>query len=278
VSERGNSILLIGESGVGKTHYGAQLLKRLMKSDGFLRMDGAATNFEPYDSALKSLNEGKSADHTATATYVDSIWPIIDRDGRTAQLVWPDYGGEQIRTIINSRRVPDAWRIRVLTSPAWLLLIRLQQTRVGDDIFSRPLTSLRMTPTDNRELQISDQARFIELLQFFMYVGRATADGPLERPRLGILLTCWDELGFSGQPIEALRERLPMFHDFVQANWSDAKVLGLSALGRSLSQSERDMDYVTRGPEHFGYVVAADGSESSDLTLPIKLLLERLAD
>lgn len=42
-----NSILLIGESDVGKTHYGAQLLKRLMKRDGQLRMNGAATNLEP---------------------------------------------------------------------------------------------------------------------------------------------------------------------------------------------------------------------------------------
>lgn len=273
---RVNSILLIGESDVGKTHYGAQLLSRLMKGDGLLRMHGAATNLEPYEAALESLNEGKSAGHTATAAYVDSIWPVIDRRGNTAELIWPDYGGEQVRTIITARRVPNAWRGRILAAPAWLLLIRLQQTRVGDDVFSRPLASLRVTPTENREVQVSDQARLIELLQFFMYVSHAWSDAPLERPRLGILLTCWDELAFTGKPIEILRERLPMFYDFVQANWSNPQVLGLSALGRPLSPRERDIDYVTRGPEHFGYVIKADGSESSDLTLPIKLLLEGL--
>jgi hypothetical protein len=276
VNGRVNSILLIGESDVGKTHYGAQLLSRLMKGDGLLRMHGAATNLEPYEAALESLNEGKSAGHTATAAYVDSIWPVIDRRGNTAELIWPDYGGEQVRTIITARRVPNAWRGRILAAPAWLLLIRLQQTRVGDDVFSRPLASLRVTPTENREVQVSDQARLIELLQFFMYVSHAWSDAPLERPRLGILLTCWDELAFTGKPIEILRERLPMFYDFVQANWSNPQVLGLSALGRPLSPRERDIDYVTRGPEHFGYVIKADGSESSDLTLPIKLLLEGL--
>ena len=106
----GSSILLIGESGVGKTHYGAQLLRRLMKGDDLLRMDGAATNVEPFEAALESLNDGRAAGHTATATYVDSVWPVADAQGRRAELVWPDYGGEQIKTIIESRRVPAAWR------------------------------------------------------------------------------------------------------------------------------------------------------------------------
>lgn len=272
------SILLIGESDVGKTHYGAQLLKRLIKGDGLLQMNGAASNLEPYVAALDSLNEGKAAGHTATAAYVESIWPIIDRNGRTAELIWPDYGGEQVKTIISSRRVPTAWRARILASPAWLLMIRLQQLRIGDDIFSRPLDALRgVTPSENREIQVSDQARLIELLQFLIYVSQATTDAPLDRPRLGILLTCWDELAFKGEPIEALRGRLPMFWDFVRATWRDPQVMGLSALGRSLSRNQRDMEYVAQGPEHFGYVVSSDGSSSVDLTLPLQLMLENLS-
>jgi hypothetical protein len=276
VSNR-NSILLIGESDVGKTHYGAQLLKRLMKGDGRLNMKGAATNLEPYEAALESLNEGRSADHTAPANYVDSIWPIADRDGRSGELIWPDYGGEQVSNITSSRRVSDAWRARVLASPAWLLLIRLQQMRIGDDIFSRPLSSLRVTPVENREVQISDQGRFIELLQFLMFVGRtSSSDGRVALPKLGILLTCWDELGFRGRPVDALNERLPMFREFVEANWQDPLIFGLSALGRPLSPRDRDMEYVARGPEQFGYVVNADGSEASDLTLPIAMMLQGL--
>ncbi|MGB3551319.1 MAG: hypothetical protein WA993_11550 [Candidatus Binatus sp.] len=270
-----NSILLIGESDVGKTHYGAQLLKRLMKGDGCLSMNGAATNLEPYEAALESLNEGRSADHTAPGTYVDSIWPIADRDGRCGEIIWPDYGGEQVRNITSSRRVSDAWRARILASRAWLLLFRLQQMRVIDDIFSRPLNSLRITPVEDREVQISDQARLIELLQVLMFVGHtSSSDGRVALPKLGILLTCWDELGFRGRPVDALNERLPMLKEFVEANWQDALILGLSALGRSLSPRGRDMEYVARGPEHFGYVVTADGSEAPDLTLPIAMMLD----
>src|SRR5258708_18599538 len=103
-------------------------------------MDVAATNLEPFEAAMVSLNEGRAAGHTATTTYVDSVWPIAHTSGAKAKLLWPDYGGEQIKTMSSTRGIPSAWRARVLSAPAWLLLVRLQQTRVSDDIFSRPLS------------------------------------------------------------------------------------------------------------------------------------------
>jgi len=268
-----SSILLIGESGVGKTHYGAQLLKRLMKGDGHLRMNGAASNLEPFEAAMESLNEGMAAGHTPTSTYIDSVWPVVDDQGREAELVWPDYGGEQVKTMFTSRRVPNAWRARIADTPAWLLLLRLQQTRVSDDIFSRPLGQLRGTRTQSTEVQVSDQARLIELLQMLMYARGISNDRPVRTPRLTVLLTCWDELATDRPPFEILRQQLPMFCDFVTSNWAQPNVLGLSALERSLNPRDRDAEYAARGPEKFGYVVLQDGTRSPDLTLPIRMLL-----
>lgn len=269
----GNSILLIGEAGVGKTHYGAQLLKRLMKADGRLRMDGAATNLEPFEAAMERLNEGMAADHTVTGTYVESVWPIAETGGARAELVWPDYGGEQVKAMSSTRRIPSAWRVRVLSAPAWLLLVRLQQTRVSDDIFSRPLSELKGAVSDNREVQISDQARLIELLQMLLYVRGAISTEPLQIPGLCVLLSCWDELDNDDKPAAVLQQRLPMFASFVASTWADPFVLGLSALERPLNARNRDSEYAARGPEQFGYVVLPDGERSSDLTLPIQRLL-----
>jgi hypothetical protein len=271
-----SAILLIGESGVGKTHYGAQLLKRLMKGDGMLRMDGAATNLEPFEAAMECLNEGMSADHTPTSIYVDSIWPIADTQNRKAELVWPDYGGEQIKAMSSTRRIPAVWRSRVVSTPAWLLLVRLQQTRASDDIFSRPLHEISGSSGENREVQVSDQARLIELLQMLIYIRGAISTSPLESPRLCILLSCWDELGAVAQderPAVILKQRLPMFASFLTSTWVDPIVLGLSALERTLTSSDRDMEYAARGPEQFGYIVLPDGGRSTDLTLPIQQLL-----
>lgn len=267
------SILLIGESGVGKSHYGAQLLKRLMQEDGQIRMRGAPTNLEPFQTVMASLDAGLPADHTATAVYHESCWPVVDDEGRNAHLIWPDYGGEQVKNMIDDRRLPPIWLERIVNSSAWLLMIRPQATRTDDDIFSRPLKSLRGNGKEFREGRLSDQARLIELLQILLYA-QSTSNKRMDRlPPLVVLLTCWDEIDSPGRPIDVLQQRLPMFGDFVASNWKGFCVLGLSALERALDKEKPDNDYVTQGSEQFGYVVLENGNHSSDLTLPIRELL-----
>ena len=267
------SILLIGESGVGKSHYGAQLLKRLMREDGRIKMRGAATNLQPFEAVMASLDAGLSADHTATAVYHESRWPIVDDQSREADLIWPDYGGEQVKNIIDERRLPRAWLTRIAESWGWLLMIRLQTTRAADDIFSRPLTSLKGSSKDVRERRLSDQARLIELLQILLYAQSTSGRRMGRLPRLVVLLTCWDEMKNPGTPINVLHERLPMLGDFVACNWTVCSVLGLSSLARPLDKKKPDKEYVTKGSEQFGYVVLEDGTQSPDLTVPIQELL-----
>ena len=267
------SILLIGESDVGKSHYGGQLLKRLMQEEGQIQMDGAATNLEPFEAVMAKLDEGLSAGHTPITTYDESRWPVVDDEGRKADLIWPDYGGEQIKNIIDARQLPNVWRNRIARSSAWLLMIRLQKVRADDDIFSRPLTSLKGSSTEAREVPLSDQARLIELLQMLVHV-RSTSDKRMGRlPRLVVLLTCWDEMEAQEKPIDVLHKHLSMFGDFVASNWEEPSVLGLSALGRRLDSQEPDEDYITQGSEQFGYVILENGTRSADLTLPIRILL-----
>jgi hypothetical protein len=271
---KANSILLIGESDVGKTHYGAQLLKRLMKGDGALRMHGAASNLQPFEAALERLNEGIAAEHTTATTYVESIWPVVDSADRAGELIWPDYGGEQLKNISLSRKVPAAWRNRIVHASAWLFLLRLHKIRTSEDIFSKPFAQLVGARNEPREIHVSDQARLIDLFQMLIYAGGISLDRALKRPKLVVLLTCWDEMPAGVEvPADVLRSRLPMFSDFLLSSWGRPEVFGLSALGRTLSKTDPDGDYAAMGPEHFGYVVLPDGSRSQDLTLPIRVAL-----
>ena len=273
------SILLIGESGVGKSHYGAQLLKRLMQEDGRIRMRGAATNLQPFESVMARLDAGLAADHTAKPVYHESRWPIVDDQGRKADLIWPDYGGEQVKDIIDDRQLARAWLMRIAEASAWLLMIRLQMTRAADDIFSRPLMSLKGGSEEAREGRLSDQARLIELLQILFYASSTSRNHMGQLPRLVVLLTCWDEMENPGTPIDTLHKRLPMFSDFVASNWKDYSVLGLSALALALDKKKPNKDYITQGSERFGYVILEDGTRSPDLTLPIReVLTERFCD
>jgi hypothetical protein len=271
------SVLLLGESGVGKTHFGAQLLKRLLNSNGRFRMNGAATNLEPFEATMECLNDGRSAAHTPTSTYLDSVWPVADTDGQELTLVWPDYGGEQVKKILDTRRVPTEWRDRVMKTSAWILMLRLHQLRVSDDLLSKPVSSLASTAAVEESqvdlLKLSDQARMIELLQVLLYL-RGGGIGQVEDiPQLCILLSCWDELGQTGTPASILSTQLPMLSQFVLANWASPMILGLSALERPLDKQIPDEDYVTRGPEQFGYIIAADGTTTTDLTIPLDVLI-----
>lgn len=270
-----HTILLVGESNVGKTHYGAQFLKRLMVKACALKMFGAPTNLEAFTTALSCLTEGKSTDHTPANTYVESVWPITDEAGRCAELVWPDYGGEQVRNLVTLRRIPAAWRERVLEATDWVLLIRLHSLRSEDDLLSRPLQSITGAEPQGEAgaCEPSDQARTIELLQMLLYLAQFYLDRPLRKPRLTILLSCWDELETTELPADLLASRLPMLWSFVRSNWTSPTVIGLSALERALSKTDTDQEYATRGPEEFGYVVLPDGVKSTDITLPIQRLM-----
>ncbi len=267
-----HTILLVGESNVGKTHYGAQFLKRLMAKACALKMSGAPTNLEAFTTALNCLTEGKSTDHTPASTYVESVWPITDEAGRYAELVWPDYGGEQVRNLVTQRRIPAAWRERVLGATDWVLLIRLHSLRSEDDLFSRPLQSFAAVESQEAAAayELSDQARTVELLQMLLYLAHFHLDRPLRKPRLTILLSCWDELETTELPADLLASRLPMLWSFVRSNWISPTVIGLSALERALSKTDADQEYAIRGPEEFGYVVLPDGVKNTDITLPIQ--------
>lgn len=231
-----HTILLVGESNVGKTHYGAQFLKRLMVKACALRMSGAPTNLEAFTTALSCLTEGKSTDHTPANTYVESVWPISDEADHHAELVWPDYGGEQVRNLVTQRRIPSAWRKRVLEATDWVMLIRLHALRSEDDLFSRPLQSFAAAEPqgETAEYELSDQARTVELLQMLLYLAQFHLDRPLRKPRLTILLSCWDELETTVLPADLLASRLPMLWSFVRSNWTSPTVIGLSALEASM--------------------------------------------
>ncbi|MFU1518283.1 MULTISPECIES: hypothetical protein [Halomonadaceae] len=267
------SILMVGESNVGKTHYGAQLLKRLIVGGGALYMEGAATNLTPFEKAMDSLAEGRATEHTPSTTYVESIWPIADSLGQSASLVWPDYGGEQVRSLVTERRVPGAWRERAVSATDWLLLVRLHTIRTANDMLSRPINTLGEGRVDETPHQVSDQAKLIELLQMLLHVAGINRDAPLTTPSLSVLLTCWDELGAEGTPRDILEDQLPMLFSFITSNWKNPMFMGLSALEKPLSQSDADEGYANRGPEEFGYVILPDGTCSPDITLPIQRLL-----
>jgi hypothetical protein len=275
-----SSILLLGEYNVGKSHFGGQLLGRLNQEQGHFRMVGSPTSLTAFEGVLSSLNDGRAAPHTSASHYFESKWPVCDLDGNSLELIWPDYGGEQISNIRANRSMPPEWRNRVQSSNSWIVMVRVNNSNVSDDIFSRPVEKLAVTSNPKTEpFQMSEQSKLVDFLQWLMFIrGTGTLRRVLD-PQLVLLLSCWDELPemeVEKKPAAVLENRMPMVSSFLRSNWDPESlhVLGLSALERSLSEEQEDEEYIEKGPEGFGYIVAADGAHSRDLTLVLRPLVK----
>lgn len=274
MSEKTLQIAVFGESDVGKSHYGAQLIGRLNAESGSMRMRGAAPDLAAFDDVVQSLSGGVPGAHTAAGTYTETLLPVLSEGNVAIDLNWPDYAGEQVSQLLEERRIPASWQKRVETADGWILMVRPKRASPSEDIFSRPLGDLKSSRNDGVVFERSPQARLVELLQMLLYATH-TRRGKF-KPALAVVLSCWDELHVSEgtTPEAVLRQNLPLLAAFVRNNWVENRsiVLGLSATGVALSKESPNRDFIYKGAEQMGWVVASDGTRTPDLTVPIAQL------
>lgn len=137
-------IAVFGESNVGKSHLGAQLIGRLNAETGALRMRGAAADLGAFEEVAQSLSSGVPGAHTSAGTYTETLLPV-QSDGTAIDLNWPDYAGEQVSQLLQERRVPTSWQQRVETADGWILMVRPKHVPLGHDIFSKPPAILNLS-------------------------------------------------------------------------------------------------------------------------------------
>jgi hypothetical protein len=299
---RSTSLLIVGGTKAGKTHYGGQLLRRLEAKKSRLRILGAPSDLTPFQEVLDRLAIGRSAPHTPTSFYRESVWHVRseDQDYQT-QLVWPDYGGEQIEDIVRKRQVDERWVQRIRESSGWLFFVRLSTISVPEDVLVRPRVLERMRsgsedassqtegtlaeqerigPAEESDrpdvalasrLTLSTQAGLVELLQALLFVKQVGSNAQLRQPPLVVVLSCWDD------PATVLNKRLPLLSQFIESTWEEdrVEVMGLSALGKTLADDVSDEAFMDNGPERQGWCVCKGGTQSDDLTLPVIMLMEK---
>ncbi|WP_095064991.1 hypothetical protein [Pseudomonas sp. Irchel s3f19] len=276
-------IVLLGLPSSGKTHFAGQLYGRLRRTTGnlLLRQDkGTPPDLTPLDNVLNSLASGHAAEHTQVQTWAEITLPIVDNDGNCFDLRWPDYGGEQLTNAFQQRAISELWRERLQCAGGWIVLIRLKTETTYPEV----LTRLRDGPPEGnvntaRVSQWDANARWVEMLQIFLHVAGHGVVDRLNKPKLAVMLSCYDELKTSNKPPAAvLAERLPLVSSFIKSNWNSDKisVWGLSALGGELDKDSCDEHFIDEGPETLGWIVDPAGNRSSDLTLPLAWVLKEM--
>ncbi len=146
------SLLIIGGTKAGKSHFGGQLLRRLEVKRGQLRLAGAAGDLTPFRDVLDRLSQGRAATHTPRGTYKECVWTVTTENGSDeSELVWPDYAGEQIEWIVKERHVPEQWLERIRHANGWLFFVRLNIVSTPPDVFDRPRDLSHMQSDANRQ-------------------------------------------------------------------------------------------------------------------------------
>lgn len=307
-TDKNPSLLIIGGTKAGKTHFGGQLLRRLETKRGQLRLVGAAGDLTPFREVLDRLSQGKAATHTPSGVYKECAWTVTTENGSNqSELVWPDYAGEQIEWIVKERNVPEPWMERIRQANGWLFFVRLNIIGTPPDIFDRPRDLNYMRGDANRQqpiaqaepeigvpsnaapaavlrrTELSTQERLVELLQALLYAGHISSNIPIKSPALTVVLSCYDEVASPidkvwEDPVVVLRRKLPMLSQFIASNWQADKleVIGLSALGRPLSEENCDEEFIDSGPETQGWCISQGGHSTHDLTYPVASIMERV--
>ncbi|MFY0563555.1 hypothetical protein ACN28E_06890 [Archangium lansingense] len=279
-------LVLLGGPHSGKTHYAGQLYGRVRRRPGLLRLRndwGTPSNLSALEEVLRCLEEGRAAPHTSADTWAEVLLPLADEHGNAMDLRWPDYGGEQLRQVFEQRAVPEAWMSRLTQAEGWVLLIRLKSETTYPDALSELTKRLEnRSDTAERTVDWDANAYWVELLQLLLHVAGVGQIARIRRPRLAVLLSCYDEFEKvePGKvwvpPRQALAAHLPLVSSFIESNWAaDAlSIWGLSALGRPLESNGAEETFIDEGPEKQGWVIPPEGGiPDPDLSRPLAWLV-----
>jgi hypothetical protein len=263
------SVLIIGKPASGKTTFLAQFLTRVTKGKSKVKLVSMPDNIKAISDAQKSLSSGEEPATTQSDRNVE-LNLSLDIDSNNVQLSCPDYGGEQISAQTELMEVDNTWHKRVKGSHNWLLFIRASKISPEYDLSVTSYETVEKDKSDDhKELVLSEQSSYIELIQSLLYAKGVGVRQERKLPKLVIVITCWDELNNELTPKEVLIEKLPMFNNVIEAMWDSQKlsVLGLSAQEFTLKDDIDASDkYLDDLPESFGYMVTEEGNKDKDIT------------
>lgn len=274
------TILVLGGPKSGKTHYGAQLTVRLSKKLGDLKYYEQPENLSLFQETIACLSRGRLAPHTPVSVSKDIVLPIELPNGDRARVVWPDFGGEQIDRILEQRVTPTKWKERATAADGWLLMIRPELFRRARDLIHRPLGDFIPEQSDKAPPALMmPEASIVELLQILLFLRRNSRESKIQTPRLTVAISCWDESDTSKfqDPPSYFAALTPMLSNFILGAWGQEqlKVIGISALGKTLNANQDDEDFIDQGAHRQGFVILPNGQKTEDLTWPLHSLLSQ---
>lgn len=242
---------------------------------GKLRSRAAPESLSAIEKGYRRLQQGLAVAHTPQGSDTLLSIAATDLDNRLIDVALPDYAGEDLRRLVDDRRIHDRWHKEAGSGDQWLLLIRLSRHPQLPDVLTRPIGELAtasFAPDNDDAHTLPVDMWAVELLQALLYARRTGMGRSTPLPRLTLVLSCWDELDVAKgvRPAEIAGERLALLDSYCRSTWNSLfDVVGLSSQGRSLDESAPAPDFLDAGPQQMGWIITEAGIEDGDLTLLI---------
>lgn len=271
-----NGILIIGPPNSGKTTFIAQLYGRMQAKQGRIVLARMPQNITGIKSAYERLADGKETITTAATDNLEIVIPV-KLDETELELVFKDYGGEQVRDITKLLEYDKPWQKRARENDRWILFIRPREIYHHYDLSITGYAGIDSSGSGaGIHNELSHQYNFIELVQALLHARGTGIKTELRSPKLVIVLTCWDEINTKLTPAKLLKEKLPLFCQFIDTLWANESytILGLSQQEFPLDTDEARDKYLDELPESFGYMVDDAGKHDKDLTRVIEIALQ----
>lgn len=275
------SILIIGKPDSAKTTFKIQLLNHLFDGDyENVVLDPLPDKLSQIMEERQTVRRGRAVQRTQLQVEIETDLSLKFSNGTSAIIPYHDYSGEKIDRIIDSRIVSDSWAGRVKESEAWILFISPYHIKPNDNIYTKPRETRQKKEEETKEdFILTDTAYYIELIQFLLFIKGLGTFKSIKKPVLQVALSRCDKVGLKEGviPRSVLKERLPLFVDFLESVWDkdSLSIIGISPTGKELGDNY-DEEFINKGAHQFGYVVLPDGTESNNLTLVISNLLNLL--
>jgi len=261
-------LLIIGKPHSSKTVFITQFYIRLQKGKGKLSLYEPVADLSAITLAKDALVKGEEPEPTDPGRSVNMILPIQYNEFKI-DLNCPEYGGEQINTILSTRQISKNWSELIKESDNWIFFVRLNSINRQLDIINTTYSE-HFSHGKNTDVPYitTEQSSLIELLQIFLHSKENDYHLKNVQVKLTVALTCWDELSTTQFPRTVLKQQLPLLLDFIESNWTKTKInfIGLSALEFPLTNAENKAKYENEGSENFGYLIKANGEKTKDIT------------
>ena len=264
--------MVIGRPKSGKTTFFVQFYIRIVKKQSTISLWKTPPNIRAIEDAVKRLTNGEEVQTTPADSNEALILPIRV-DDTNLELVCPDYGGEQVNSLVNLMEYDEHWHRRVGASNRWILFIRPSGIINYYDLSNAGYAQLQKKKSEGQlSSPLSEQIQLIELLQGLLYIKGRGLKTSFADPGLSVALTCWDELSTKAPPGEYLQTALPLLHEFLVSNWGPRalKIFGLSSQEFPLKDPAAKERYLEELPQNFGYLVMPDGEKTKDITFLVK--------